>query len=87
MSDRKVGVVRSWNQTRGFGILRVGPESSLELYFAHINQVRSGTATPSVGMEVYFQVDERSVGIDGKLPKAIRIDFIVPEEAEDGGSN
>jgi cold shock CspA family protein len=87
MSDRKQGVVRSWNKAKGFGILRVGPDSSLELYFAHINQVRSGTATPSVGMEAYFQVDERSIGIDGKLPKATHIAFIVPDETDDGGSN
>lgn len=81
MSERKCGVVCSWNKERGFGRLRVGPESSLEQYFLHASAIRSGTATPAPGMEIYFEVDERITVIpEGKLPRAIRADIIVPDD-------
>lgn len=76
--DRKIGVVQNWGD-RGFGILRVGPESSLERYFLHVSKIRSGTATPVAGMTVIFDVSDKPVQ-EGQLPMAIRADIILPEE-------
>jgi cold shock CspA family protein len=75
---RKSGVIRSWRQERGFGVIRVGSPSSLEKYYLHVSKIRSGTAEPAVGMEVFFDVAEALVP-DG-LPQAIRVDVIVPDE-------
>lgn len=80
MSERKHAVVRSWHAEKGFGILRVGPASSLDQYFLHVSCIRSGTATPEPGMEVFFEVDETKPVPDGKLPRAIRADVIVPDD-------
>ena len=78
--DRKIGVVLIASN-RGFCILRVGPESSLERYYLHVSKIRSGTATPSVGMEVIFDVSDKPVK-DGQLPQALRADVIVDPEPE-----
>jgi hypothetical protein len=78
MDQKKVGVIRSWNEARGFGIVRVGPASSLEKYFLHVSGIRSGSAIPVVGSAVYFEVSDQPVE-DGKLPGAIRADIIDPE--------
>jgi hypothetical protein len=75
--DRKIGVVQIASK-RGFSILRVGPESSLERYFLHVSKIRSGTATPSVGMEVVFDVSDKPIR-EGDLPMAIRADVLLPE--------
>jgi hypothetical protein len=82
--DRKMGVVLIASK-RGFSILRVGPESSLERYFLHVSKIRSGTATPAVGMTVIFDVGDKPVQ-EGQLPQAIRADVIVPEP-EPGSEN
>jgi cold shock CspA family protein len=90
MSERKKGVLRSWKVDRGFGIVRVGPESSLERYFLHISNIRSGTATPAVGSHVAFEVGDTQAKREGDLPQAIKADIILPEvlatPAVDGGS-
>lgn len=75
--ERKTGVVQVWSK-RGFAILRVGPESSLERYFLHVSKIRSGTATPALGMIVEFEVSDKPVQ-EGQLPMAIRADVILPE--------
>ena len=49
-------------------------------YFLHVSCIRSGTATPEPGMEVFFEVDETKPVPDGKLPRAIRADVIVPDD-------
>jgi cold shock CspA family protein len=82
MFNRKQGVVRSWNEQKGWGVIRVGPASSLDRYFFHVSAIRSGTATPSTGMEAYFDADDAAVVPEGQLPKAIRVDIIVPDEAD-----
>lgn len=74
---RKTGVVLLWSN-RGFGILRVGPESSLERYFLHVSKIRSGTALPEKGMTVTFDVSDKPVQ-EGQLPQAIRADVSVPQ--------
>jgi cold shock CspA family protein len=78
MSIRKTATVILWKKDRGFGVLRVGPESSLERYFLHFSHIRTGTATPSIGMTVEFEIDELKKVDEGKLPAAIRADVIVP---------
>ena len=79
--DRKIGVVQIASK-RGFSILRVGPESSLERYFLHVSKIRSGTATPSVGMEVVFDVSDKPIR-EGDLPMAIRADVLLPEPQQE----
>ena len=86
MFNRKQGVVRSWNEQKGWGVIRVGPVSSLERYFFHVSAIRSGTATPSIGMEAYFDTDDAADVREGQLPKAIRVDIIVPDESEKAGA-
>jgi cold shock CspA family protein len=68
--ERKYGVIRSWNLDRGFGIVRVGPASSLERYFLHVSEIRTGTAEPTPGMTVEFYASPEPVK-QGNLPKAI----------------
>jgi cold shock CspA family protein len=85
--ERKLGVIRSWHQERGFGIVRVGPPSSLEKYFLHVSAIQSGTATPEVGMTVEFEVSDKPAK-ENQLRQAVRADIIIPEEpAVEGGSN
>jgi cold shock CspA family protein len=74
--EKKIGVLRSWNEERGFGIIRVGPPSSLEKYFLHVSQIRTGTATPSAGMTVHFDVSDKAVE-PGRLRQAIDADIDV----------
>jgi hypothetical protein len=50
----------------------------LERYFLHVSKIRSGTATPSVGMEVVFDVSDKPIR-EGDLPMAIRADILLPE--------
>jgi hypothetical protein len=75
--DRKIGVVQISSQ-RGFSILRVGPESSLERYYLHVSKIRSGTALPLKGMTVIFDVLDKPVK-EGQLPQAVRADVILPD--------
>ena len=86
MSERKQGIVRTWNEKRGFGIVRVGPESSLEKYFLHISNIRSGTGSPEPGLEIFFEVSSAAPKRDGDLPQAVKADIIVPDAPVDGGA-
>jgi cold shock CspA family protein len=79
--ERKVGLLRSWNEARGFGIVRVGPPSSLERYFLHISRIRTGTATPAVNAIVHFDVSTKLVE-DGKLQQAINADITDVQTAQ-----
>jgi cold shock CspA family protein len=74
--QKKAGVIRSWNEPRGFGIVRVGPASSLEKYFLHVSQIRSGTASPLPGMAVSFIVGTGPVK-PGQLQQALDADIDV----------
>jgi cold shock CspA family protein len=89
--DKKVGVIRSWHENRGFGIVRIGGPESLEKYFLHVSQIRSGTAMPETGMTVRFNISSKPVK-DGQLPQAIDADIEVPSiqpssALPDGGVN
>jgi hypothetical protein len=74
--DKKFGVIRSWHENRGFGIVRVGGPESLEKYFLHVSQIRSGTAMPEAGMTVRFKIGSKPVK-EGQLPQAIDADIDV----------
>jgi cold shock CspA family protein len=84
----KVGVVSSWNGQKAFGVIRVGPPSSLERYFLHVSKIRSGTATPEPGMRVSFEVSPKPVS-EGQLSQAMRADIDVTsiQPSNDGGVN
>ena len=71
---RKTGIIRSWHEQRGFGVIRVGPPTSLEKYFLHVSNIRRGSATPNVGSALTFEVSDTPVE-EGKLPRALRADF------------
>ena len=72
--QKKRGVLRSWNAKRGFGIIRVGDEPSLERYFLHFSRIISGTAAPVTGMTVFFNVSSKTVA-EGQLPMASEVDI------------
>lgn len=74
--EKKVGVIRSWHESRGFGIVRVGPPTSLEKYFLHVSQILSGTAIPLPGMAVRFHVCT-TLPKPGQLPQATEADIDV----------
>ena len=84
--ERKTGIIRSWHEQRGFGIVRVGPPTSLEKYFLHVSNIRKGIATPSVGMVLTFEVSDTPVE-EGKLPRAVCADIDVQsiQPSSDGG--
>jgi cold shock CspA family protein len=79
--QRKIGVIRSWHETRGFGIIRVGDRSSLERYWLHVSRIRSGTATPVPGMTVEFDVSTTAPKKDGDLWAAINADIDVESQS------
>lgn len=81
--EKKRGVLRSWHEDRGFGIIRVGPPSSLEKYFLHVSRIVSGTASPTAGMEVLFLVSQKTP-TQGQLRAAEEADIIV--NGVDGGA-
>lgn len=69
MSDRKSGIIKRWNDDRGFGFIEVS--TSKEEVFLHIKAFRNRTRRPAVGDVVTFHVetDER-----GKY-RALGVDF------------
>jgi cold shock CspA family protein len=73
MLEKKTGILRSWHDERGFGVIQVGPPLSQDRYFLHVSQIRTGTATPTVGMVVTFSVSPKPVK-EGNLPAAIDAD-------------
>lgn len=80
-TEKKRGVLRSWHESRGFGVVRVGPPSSLEKYFLHVSRIVAGTACPTVGMEVLFFVSKKPTA-QGQLPAAEDAEIIL----NDGGA-
>jgi cold shock CspA family protein len=85
--ERKQGIIRSWNENRGYGIIRVGPQASLERYFLHVSHIRSGTASPKPGFEVFFTASDAPLKRQSDLPQALAADVIVPDEpVADGGT-
>jgi cold shock CspA family protein len=84
MNERKRGLLRSWNDAKGYGVIRVGPPSSLEKYWLHVSNIQSGTGAPTVGMEVEFEVGEKPVNKVVTLMPAIKADIILPEPLPEG---
>ena len=79
--QRKIGVIRSWHEARGFGVIRVGNQSSLERYWLHVSKIRSGTACPVAGMEVEFDISPTPPKKDGDLSAAINADINVESQS------
>ena len=65
--EQRHGVLRSWHEDRGFGIV-VG-WSHLDRYFLHLTNILEGTVPPLVGSAVDFDVAQPRK--DGQLPQAI----------------
>lgn len=85
VQQEKTGTLRSWNEGRGYGFIRVGP---LEKYFLHVSQIRSGTETPVAGMTVHFDVSP-TPRAPGRDPQAIdaHIDMTsTPASTDKGGA-
>jgi hypothetical protein len=72
MNERKVGTIVHGKPQSGWWFLRVGPETSLEVYFLHASNIRSGNSC-EIGMFVEFEV---SPVIRGKKPLAINADIL-----------
>jgi cold shock CspA family protein len=79
----KIGIIRSWTESRGFGIIRIGGPESLEKYFLHISQIRSGTGLPKPGMIVRFEIGDLPVK-EGQLPPAVRAHIEVSTKLDGG---
>jgi len=80
-SEVKVGIIRSWNVVRGYGVIQCGGYESLERYWLHVSKIRSGTAAPKRGMTVRFEVSACPVP-DGHFPRAIKADVDVASLGE-----
>ena len=53
---RKIGVIQKWNDEKGYGFIKSGPENYE--YFFHINSFRNNGQRPSIGLEVDFEFGE-----------------------------
>ncbi|RYY96351.1 MAG: DUF1294 domain-containing protein [Comamonadaceae bacterium] len=73
-STRKVGNVRRWDATRGFGFIR-GPGDGADVFF-HVRDWRGGTP-PHEGMTVNFE----EIHIGGKGPRAMAVQLHNAAEA------
>ena len=82
-TPKKKGVIRSWHAKRGFGVIRVGSEPSLERYYFHVTRIVSGTANPAVGQTVYFRISSKDPA-EGQLRMAIDVDVDMNAPIEAG---
>jgi uncharacterized membrane protein YsdA (DUF1294 family)/cold shock CspA family protein len=57
---RKFGIIQKWNDEKGFGFIKSGPNNGE--YFFHINSFRNRGQRPVVGLEVNFEVGEDKNG-------------------------
>ena len=81
MSDRKIGLLRSWHADRFFGVLVVGPEAALERYFLHGTQLRTKNVTPKAGAKIAFEVSAGPLKRPSDMPQAIKADIIANDGA------
>jgi len=75
---RKKGVLKAWNEARGFGFISVTEGTRFLRFFLHTSQIRSGTQSPVIGQEIEFEVSDQLVE-KGRQPQAIEADVILPE--------
>jgi cold shock CspA family protein len=83
-SEVKHGTLITWQESRGFGIVRVGPKESLERYYLHVSKIKSGTASPTPGMLLNFRVSDAAVQ-EGKLAQAVDVHIDVNSLPQAGG--
>jgi uncharacterized membrane protein YsdA (DUF1294 family)/cold shock CspA family protein len=69
------GVVKSWNDDRGFGFIE--PTQGGQDIFVHIKAFPSGTGRPTPNLKVTFEVE---TGKDGKK-RALGVQFVRPAVA------
>ena len=69
------GVVKSWNDDRGFGFIE--PSHGGQDIFVHIKAFPSGTGRPTPNLKVSFEVE---TGKDGKK-RALSVQFVRPAVA------
>lgn len=66
------GIVKSWNDDRGFGFIQ--PTQGGQDIFVHIKAFPSGTGRPTPNLKVSFEVE---TGKDGKK-RALSVQFVRP---------
>jgi hypothetical protein len=76
--ERKIGTI-VYASGRGWWLLRVGPDSSLEIYFLHGKFIRSGKSI-TVGSMIAFDPGESRK--PGDRPEARNADVLEPDVAE-----
>lgn len=79
MNDKTFGIIRVWNDPRGFGFVRsVDSLGIVTHYFLHIAQIISGE--PEVGAGVHFDIGERKAGAYPPALSAV-VGLVVPRHA------
>jgi cold shock CspA family protein len=68
MNSQNHGILRSWYEDRGFGVVQV-PNSRTQRYFLHASQIAEGPDHIQVGYEVYFDIAPPYK--DGQLQQAV----------------
>jgi hypothetical protein len=76
MEREKQGILVSWNQIRGFGVVVV---SRTENYFLHTRSIVEGPEVPARGSVVYFDVAPPFN--NGKLPNAVNAIILVDRKS------
>jgi hypothetical protein len=71
-SERKRGVVVHGRPEAGWWFVRVGEPGSLEVYFLHVSNIRSGSACV-IGSVIEFEVGPLS---RGTKPLAVNADIV-----------
>ena len=85
MSDRKKGVLHSWNESRGFGFVHVREGKNVSRFYLHVSKIRTGTLSPLVGQELEFSVSDKPVK-EREQAAAIDVDVLVPGQDQGGAS-
>jgi cold shock CspA family protein len=65
----KTGILRSWNESRGFGFIEVVRNVfPIQRYFLHVSMIKDGPCPPEVGSIVRFEPGHPRK--EGQLPVA-----------------
>ncbi|MGA2422298.1 MAG: hypothetical protein ABSG69_19650 [Candidatus Acidiferrum sp.] len=79
-NEKKIGVLRSWNERKGFGIIfeqtSVAP---VQRYWLHVSNIAAGLAHPPIGAIVHFEIAPYPPKKLGYLPSALNA-VVLPAE-------
>jgi hypothetical protein len=75
MNSQNHGILRSWYEDRGFGVVQV-PNSRTQRYFLHASQIVEGPDCIKVGYEVSFDIAPPYK--DGQLQQAVNAKVSAP---------